>query len=225
MSRPLIVVVGAGPGVGAAVCHRFCAEGYDVGLVARSAERLEELARDAIAAGAEASCCPVDITDSAAFTTEISRLGAAHGRIDHLHFNPSVTRMADPMQLSPEQLLHDVRVGVASLLTAVQAARPFMTRGGRITATGSMTADQAWAEAASLGVQKAGLRNLVDAIDLRLRPDGIRAVSVTVRGLITPGTEFDPGRIAAAVLGAARQSERDWRSEVPYPDGTSADPP
>ena len=49
-----------------------------------------------------------------------------------------------------------------------------MRSGGRITATGSMAADKPWNEAASLGVQKAGLRNLIRSIDTTLKPDGIR---------------------------------------------------
>ena len=59
-----------------------------------------------------------------------------------------------------------------------------------MVATGSMAADQPWHEAASLGVQKAGLRNLVRSLDATLRDDGVRAVSVTVNG--TLGTRHAP---------------------------------
>ena len=51
-----------------------------------------------------------------------------------------------------------------------------MRSGARIVATGSMAADQPWNEAASLGVQKAGLRNLVSSIDTTVRDEGVRAV-------------------------------------------------
>ena len=91
-----------------------------------------------------------------------------------------------------------------------------MRPGARITATGSMAADRPWHEAASLGVQKAGLRNLVRSIDATLRPEGIRAVSVTVNGTLEPGTAFDPDRVAEAIFAAARQDESSWRTELPY---------
>ena len=79
-----------------------------------------------------------------------------------------------------------------------------------------MAADEPWNEAASLGVQKAGLRNLVRSIDATLEPDGIRAVSVTVRGTLAKDGPFTPDRVADALWDAAHQSEADWRSEVPY---------
>ena len=120
------------------------------------------------------------------------------------------------LSLSVEELLDDVRLGVGALLTAVQAARSSMGAGGRITVTGSMAADKPWNEAASLGVQKAGVRNLVHSIDTTLSPDGIRAVSVTVRGTLGREGPFTPDRVAEAIFAAAGQDEDGWRTEVPY---------
>jgi NAD(P)-dependent dehydrogenase (short-subunit alcohol dehydrogenase family) len=136
--------------------------------------------------------------------------------VDVLHFNPSAFRQEDPLHLSVPHLLEDVALGVGALLTAVQAVRPFLRSGSRITATGSMAADQPWHEAASLGVQKAGLRNLVHSLDATLSPDGIRAVSVTVRGMLGEDGPFTPGRVAEAIHAAAHQDESSWASEVPY---------
>jgi NAD(P)-dependent dehydrogenase (short-subunit alcohol dehydrogenase family) len=120
------------------------------------------------------------------------------------------------LQLTADELLADVAVGVGALLTSVQAARPFMSDGARITVTGSMAADEPSAGAASLGVQKAGVRNLVHSIDARLAADGIRAVSVTVRGALGAEGAFTPDRVAAAIVAAARQDASAWRAEVPY---------
>ena len=91
-----------------------------------------------------------------------------------------------------------------------------MSAGARVTATGSMAADQPWHRAASLGVQKAGLRNLVHSIDATLEPDGIRAVSVTVRGTLGREGPFTPDRVAEAIHAAAHQDVADWRTEIPY---------
>lgn len=143
-------------------------------------------------------------------------LGEGFGRIDVLHFNPSAFREKDPLQLTASDLLEDVALGVGALLTALQAARPFMRSGGRVTATGSMAADQPWNRAASLGVQKAGLRNLVRSIDTTLEPEGIRAVSVTVRGTLSREGAFTPDRVAEAIHAAALQDDEFWRVEVPY---------
>lgn len=216
MSRPVLVVVGAGPGVSGSVAHRFARDGYDVGLIGIDEEQLGELAIDLESTGAGVGHVVADITDHDAATRAVRDLGERLGRIDVLHFNPSVFREKNPLALTVPELLDDVALGVGALLSALQAARPLMAEGGRVTATGSMAADEPWHEAASLGVQKAGLRNLVHSIDATLREDGIRAVSVTVRGTLSHEGPFTPDRVAEAIFAAAGQDPADWRAEVPY---------
>ena len=216
MSNPLIVVVGAGPGVSGSVARRFGREGYDVALLGVDRAALEELGEGLRAAGVTADWEVVDVTDVEALTAAVSRLGGQGGRIDVLHFNPSAFRQKDPLQLTVAELLQDVALGVGALLTAVQAARPLMNAGGRVTVTGSMAADKPWNQAASLGVQKAGVRNLVHSLDATLKPDGIRAVSVTVRGTLSKDGPFTPDNVAEAIHAAASQPEDTWQTEVHY---------
>lgn len=216
MSRPVIVIVGAGPGVSGSVARRFARDGHDVGLVGIDEQQLRDLATDLEAAGAAVDHTVADLTDAGAATAAVTGLGERFGRIDVLHFNPSAFREKDPLELTVPELLQDVTLGVGALLTTVQAARPFMSRGGRVTATGSMAADQPWHRAASLGVQKAGLRNLVRSLDTTLEPDGIRAVSVTVRGTLSEEGPFTPDRVAEAIHAAAHQDGSEWRAEIPY---------
>ncbi len=216
MAARVVLIVGAGPGVGASVARRFAREGYDVGLVARSSEALVTLTDELAAAGIRAGWAAADIADAAALTTAVHRLTAELGRVDVLHFNPSVFRAADPLELSAEELLEDVRVGAAALLTAVQAARPAMTRGARVTVTGSMAADHPSHAACSLGVQKAAVRNLVLSLDAALAPEGVRATSLTIMGVLAPGTPFAPERVADALYAAATTPDEQWRTEVAF---------
>ncbi|MBC2933996.1 SDR family oxidoreductase [Nocardioides sp. zg-1228] len=216
MSRPVIVVVGAGPGVSGSLARRSADEGYDVALLGQDQHVLDDLAADLERRGATVGHARVDVTDDEATRAAVRRFGEHSGRIDVLHFNPSVFRQKDPLELTVAELLADVALGVGALLTAVQAARPFMSAGARISVTGSVAADEPWEGAASLGVQKAGVRNLVQSIDKTLAPHGIRAVSVTVRGALAREGAFAPDRVAEALWSAVRTDEADWRSEVPY---------
>jgi NAD(P)-dependent dehydrogenase (short-subunit alcohol dehydrogenase family) len=216
MTSRVIVVVGAGPGVSGSVARRFAQDGYDVGLLGIDRDQLDQLGGELQAAGREVDHAVVDITDVAAATAAVTRMGERFGRVDVLHFNPSAFREKNPLTLTVAELLDDVALGVGALLTVLQAARPYMGSGARVTATGSMAADQPWNEAASLGVQKAGLRNLVRSIDTTLKPDGIRAVSVTVRGTLGREGRFTPDRVAEAIHEAAHQDGEFWNVEVPY---------
>jgi NADP-dependent 3-hydroxy acid dehydrogenase YdfG len=216
MSRPVIVVVGAGPGVSGSVARRFADEGYDVGLLGVDRQVLDDLTTDLEQRGATVRSAEVDVTDTTAATDAVAGVGQTWGRIDVLHFNPSAFREKDPLELTVPELLEDVTLGVGALLTVVQAARPFLVAGGRVSVTGSMAADEPWHKAASLGVQKAGVRNLVHSLDATLAPDGIRAVSVTVRGSLASEGEFTPGLVADAIWRAVTTEDEHWASEVAY---------
>ena len=216
MSNRVLVVVGAGPGVSGSVARRFAHEGYDALLLGTDEAALAELAARVRDLGVSADSAVVDVTDAAALTSAVTAYAERAGRIDVVHFNPSAFREKDPLELGVAELLEDVALGVGALLTAVQAARPFLSAGGRITVTGSMAADRPWNRAASLGVQKAGVRNLVHSLDATLAPDHIRAVSVTVRGTLAREGAFTPDRVAEALYAAATRPEDVWTTEVPY---------
>ncbi|KRE95256.1 short-chain dehydrogenase [Nocardioides sp. Soil774] len=216
MSRPVVLVVGAGPGVSGSLARRFADEDHDVALLGHDQQVLDDLATDLEARGVSVGHACVDVTDEEATREAVRRFGEHTGRIDVVHFNPSAFRETDPLSLGVAELLEDVALGVGALLTVVQAARPFMSAGGRISVTGSMAADEPWEGAASLGVQKAGVRNLVHSIDKTLAPDGIRAVSVTVRGALAREGAFTPDRVAEALWQAITTDESEWRSEVAY---------
>lgn len=211
-----VLIAGAGPGVSGSLARLYAGEGGRVGLLGADAEVLAALRADVEGAGAEALTTVADLTDDAATRSAVTRLAEQLGHVDVVHFNPSAYREKDPLSLTPDELLDDVRLGVGALLSVVQAARPFMGPGGRVTATGSMAADTPWHGAASLGVQKAGLQNLVRSLDRALADDGVRAVSVTVRGLLKKEGPFAPDNVARALRAAIDQDEADWHSEIPY---------
>lgn len=219
MSNPLTVVVGAGPGIGAATAHRFAALGHDVALVARDADRLAALGTRLQETGATVGWTACDVTDEAALTAAVSRFAEHSGRLDVLVVNPSRYRAATAPDTSAADLLADLAVGTAPLLTAVRAALPALRaqRTGTVLATGGGSADRPFPGAATLGVQKAALRALVQALAADLRPDGIHVATVTVRGTVAEGTPFAPDVVAQVFADLAEQTASDpagWHTVV-----------
>lgn len=216
MTQPQLLVLGAGPGVGLSVARRFGREGYAATLAGRSEEEMRPLADRLADDGVDATAVGVTLTDPDDVTRVVRFVGEEAGRIDVLHFHPSAFRQVDPLHLTVADLFEDLGVGVAPLLPAVQAARPFMSAGARVLATGSVAADEPWHEAASLGVQKAALRNLVRSIDATLAPDGIRAVALQINGVLDQDGPFSPGPVAEALFAAATRPDEGWTPHVPY---------
>ena len=216
MSSRVYVVLGAGPGLGLSVARRFAQGGYAVVLVGQTAEQMQPLVDQLSSEGFTADGDGVELTEPSDVTRLITGIGERHGRIDVLHFNPSAFRQVDALHLTVEQLFEDLGVGVAPLLPAVQAAKPFMSAGARILVTGSAAADTPWHEAPSLGMQKAALRNLVTSLDATLAPEQIRAVAVQINGVLAKEGPFTPPPIAEAMWAAVNRPDEGWTPHVPY---------
>ena len=219
MSKPVIIIVGAGPGVGSATARRFAAAGYDLGLVARDAQRLESFAAELGRDGAKVGWAAVDIADSVALDQALRQMVEHTGRVDVLVHNAVAFRSAPATELTAAELLADLAVGTAGLLTSVQALLPVLRRQhtGTILATGSLAADRPMVSAASLGIQKAALRNLIQVLAAELSGEGIHVATVTVQGRIAEGTPLSPDAIAEVFTGLTAETASDpagWHTVV-----------
>lgn len=207
-SRPVVCVVGAGPGLGLASARAFAAAGHDVALLGRREPVLADLAAQVAADGhgVDVGWAAVDVADPAALTAAVERFVAQTGRLDVLHHNVSVYRAGRVGEVTAEQLLGDLAVGVGSLLTAVGAALPALrASGGSVLLTGSGAADRPDPGALTLGAQKAAVRNLLLGMAADLAGQGVHAATLTVRGVLAAGGRFDPDLVAARLVALAAQ--------------------
>jgi NAD(P)-dependent dehydrogenase (short-subunit alcohol dehydrogenase family) len=195
---PVCAVVGAGPGVGAAVARRFAAEGFALALLARRAEAVEALAGELAAGGGRAIGIAADAADAASLRAGLEAAKAQFGPIMVLVYNAVVARPAVPSVLDPDALIDEFRINVAGALVAAQSVLPGMRAAGRgsILLTGGGFAFEPMPMLASLGIGKAALRNLALSLHAELAPEGIHAATVTIGGVVQPGTAFDPAAIA-----------------------------
>lgn len=216
-NAPVYLGLGAGPGLGLAAARRFARENYIAVLGARNADRVAQLATILTDEGHRAEGLAVDLVNPADTERVVADVAERYGRIDVLHFNPSAWREKDPLQLSAAELLEDLTLGVAALLPAVQAAQPVLHPGARVLVTGSAAADKPWFRAASLGVQKAGLRNLTRSLDAALAPFGVRAVCIQINGILADEGQFSPPPIADAMWQAVIRADDEWTTDVAYP--------
>jgi NAD(P)-dependent dehydrogenase (short-subunit alcohol dehydrogenase family) len=217
--RRFALVIGAGPGLGAATAAALVAAGHDVGLIARSGEKLAELAAELADGAAAITTASADVAAPDDLNAAVTELARSSGRVDVLHFNPSKFRSAAPSELTAEALLNDLAVGAAPLLTAVRSALPYMSEGSTVLVTGSGAADRPMKSAASLGVQKAAVRNLTQVLALELADRGIHVATITIKGTIAEDTPFAPALIARAFMELVEETRlprEQWRTVVEY---------
>lgn len=214
-----LLVIGAGPGIAAATARRLGGDGYDVSLVARREAPLAELGSALRADGIAVGWAMADAADPDGLSGAVQDLLDSAGPVDVLLYNVSIGRLAGVPELSPQDLLADLAAGTVGLQTAVRAVLPGMRQlaSGTVLVTGGGSADRPIPSMASLGVQKAALRALVQAQAQALAPEGIHVATVTIRGLVGEDRQITPERIATLyadlVAETARPSDQ-WRSVV-----------
>jgi NAD(P)-dependent dehydrogenase (short-subunit alcohol dehydrogenase family) len=82
ISGKTVLVTGASYGVGEATARKVAAAGATVLVVARSADRLHELAASINTGGGKAVAYPTDLTDEAAVSELTNKIGEHHGALD-----------------------------------------------------------------------------------------------------------------------------------------------
>ncbi len=214
----VIFIVGMGPGVSAAVARRFAREGYAIGAVARSADKLEEQLAALRASGVRVAGATADAGDIGSLRAALVRLRAALGDAGVLVYNAAGVTYRPLAELSPEAFAADLAVSVVGAFTAAQQVLPAMRaqRSGTILLTGGGFAFEPMPVMASLGVGKAALRNLAFSLHADLLESGIHAATVTICGTVAPGSAFDPDRIAEAYWRLHAQPAGAFEREVQF---------
>ena len=80
----VVMIVGAGPGLGATLARRCAEDGADLVLAARTPSTLERIAADDAAGGARVLAVPTDVSDRDQVRSLVERPHAEFGRIDVL---------------------------------------------------------------------------------------------------------------------------------------------
>jgi NAD(P)-dependent dehydrogenase (short-subunit alcohol dehydrogenase family) len=178
---PSLLVTGASAGIGRAVAERFLAEGWWVGLVARRAALLDEVA----AGHKRAVVLPADVTDAAAVDRVFADFAAKAGRLDVLFNNAGIFTPAAPIDEIP---LADWRSALAVNLDAMflcaRAAFGQMRRqspqGGRIINNGSLSAQTPRPGSASYTTTKHAITGLTKTLALDGRAFDIAASQIDI---------------------------------------------
>ncbi|WP_257570842.1 SDR family NAD(P)-dependent oxidoreductase [Streptomyces sp. NP160] len=210
-----VVVIGAGPGLGAAVARRFAREGFSVVLVARRAEALEELAAQLRSAGAEVEVAVADAADADGFRAALEAV-ARRTPAGVVVYNVGLVAADQLLASSPRYLLDALAVDVVGAVSAAQVFTPAM-RGagaGTLLVTGGGPGLVPDPEHASLTLGKSALRSAVTVLHDQLAPEGVHVASVTVVGVIAPGTDLDPDLLAERYWALHTEPAGAWSTDV-----------
>ncbi len=172
------LVTGASSGIGEAAAHALAQRGAAVTLVARSEERLGFIVREISAAGGQALAVKTDVTDKDSVRDTVERTVEQFGTLDVLVNNAGLGLSGRVAELRSEDLRYVFEVNMLGPLNCVQAALPYMRRGGRIINVSSVVGKRAIPKVGGYCATKFALNALSDSLRVEVADQGITVSSV-----------------------------------------------
>ncbi|MCH5276537.1 MAG: SDR family NAD(P)-dependent oxidoreductase [Desulfovibrionaceae bacterium] len=183
---PIFLSIGTGPGIGLQTAIRFAREGFHPVLTARHPDRLASLAEELRqATGRTADVARVDAGDP----RQIIALAERYGQnVSVLHYNAAIVRGQSLAGADYRDLDEDIRAGVSGALYALKAFAPGMLdrQAGTLLLTGGVLALHPFPEYLTLGIAKAGIRNMTEALFAGFAERNVHIATVTVSSVIAP---------------------------------------
>lgn len=180
LTDKVVVITGVGPGLGTALARRCAAEGADLVLVARTASRLDDLAKNITSMGRRAVAVPTDIT----VDTDVAELAAtavaAYGKVDALVNNAFMYPSMQPFSGTSFAHIRDsLELTVLGALRTAQAFTPALAESrGSIVNLSSMVIRHSDPVYGPYKLAKTALLAMSQSLASELGTAGIRVNSV-----------------------------------------------
>jgi len=201
MSNRAVIVTGASKGIGRAIAEELSAAGYDLALVARSTDLLEEVGNSLPGQG-RWKAFPGDITD---WDSVQEIVGAANEEFDGIYGlvnNAGMTRDGLLMRMSPENWKGPIEVNLNGTFYFTRAVTPLMMRAreGRIVNISSVIGITGNAGQANYAASKAGIIALTKSVAKELGSRGVTSNAVAPGFIVTDMTADLPEKVQAEML-------------------------
>ena len=228
--RPVALVTGSSSGIGRALALRLARDGYALGLLARRAEQLRDVAAEIRERGGAASVHPCDVSRHEQVRAAVEHCRAELGPVQLLVANAGMGSRMPADELNADEVELVMRVNFLGAVYVVDALLPEMlARGsGHLVAVASLAGYCGLPERPAYCASKAAMIGFFESLRLDLRPQGI-AVTIVSPGFVrTPMTggerserpfmvELEPAvdRIARAIRARRRSLAFPWQMALP----------
>lgn len=183
-----LAIVGAGPGLGAAVARRFGREGFSIALISRDQAKLDALAAQLGAEGVTARGYAADVRDGAALESALTTAAAELGPVTALQYSPLPARayLEPVLDLTPELALDALRFSTLGMITAARAVLPAMREAGEgtIILINGGTSVKARAGFSGTSVAFPAESAYGEMLHDALAPEGVRVFQLVIPGSI-----------------------------------------
>ncbi len=184
----IVLVTGAGSGIGAGIAQRFALAGADV--VVCDLHPSQAICDDIVRTGRRAFAATADVSDADQVNLMFNSVCAQFGVPDILVNNAGIYPNAEILKMTPQEWDQTIAVDLRSVFLCTQAAARQMIaagKGGAIVNIGSIDATNPLAAHSHYSAAKAGVIAFTKAAAQELGPYKIRVNSVSPGLINRPG--------------------------------------
>ena len=183
----VVVVTGAGSGIGRVMAQRFAGEGAKVAVVDWLGDSAAAVAAEIAKAGGQATAIRADVSLAGDVASMADEVGSRLGPVDVLINNAAIADGDDLLQIDETTWERDVAVVLKSVFLCSRAVLPSMIarHGGAIVNIASVNGLSALGNEA-YSAAKAGVINLTQGIAVRYGEHGIRCNAIAPGTIRTP---------------------------------------
>lgn len=190
-----VFVTGASSGIGAGLARHYARPGAAIGLVARRASLLEEVAKEVRAAGAAAHVLAADVADTAAMGAAVRNFLDAAGGVDLVVANAGVGIRSALHEGEAGEVARLLQINVIGVTNTVVPFVPTMLaqRAGVLCAISSVAGHRALPGRVAYAASKKAVKTFMDGLRMELYGSGVHAMTVCPGFVRTPLTDGVPG--------------------------------
>ena len=215
----LIVIVGAGSGISRAAAERFGKEGFKVALIARSEDKLKNLAAGLKEKNIDAVYKTGDAGNYDSLLNAISEIKNSEGIPDLFLYNASALTIKDILSEDWDSLRNDLDVSAGGYFNMMKIAMPdyLKENKGKLFLTGGGLSLEGDPNCSSLSAGKAAVRNLFQAYVKKAKGTQLHIAHLMVCGYVREeDPKYNPDSIAEEYWKLFIQKPGEFVNEVIY---------
>lgn len=189
----VVLITGAGQGIGEAIARQFARENAIVNAIDRNQSSVSTVCDDIEKQGGRAKPYPFDITDQEAYRRCVQDVHRTHGRVDVLVNNAGIEYYATILSDSIEQWDQTQAVNLKAVYWGCKLVAPIMVqqKRGWIINISSVQAMMTQGEAGAYCASKGGVISFTKSLAVELAPHGILANAIAPGCIHTPMSIVD----------------------------------
>lgn len=182
----VVLVTGAGRGLGAAICELLAKEGAKAVITDIDETSAQAVASGIAASGGEAAAFRMDVTDEDSVRDVLDQAVQRFGRLDAIINNAGIDVTIGIRELEYADWEKVIRTNLSGPFLLAKHGLDHLAPGGHIVNIASTAARRAWPNASVYHASKWGLLGLSHALHAELRTTGIKVSAIIAGGMRTP---------------------------------------